>query len=100
MAATVTWSAPGIGLQFREVDVVGDSSYPTGGYAVAVSQSGFNHVVGVIVMHSPAGYCLEWDSVNSKVKFYRVNTTGAAQAEVPAATNVTGVTAKLLVLGY
>jgi hypothetical protein len=99
MAPTVQWVGPVDDPKFREVDVTFDTSYVAGGYLISATQLGMSTVFGVIITSNPSGYVLEWDAVNSKVKVYRVNTTAAALAEVPAATNLSGITARLLVVG-
>ena len=99
MAATVQWNGLGSQLVFRQVDVTFDSSYATGGYAISTAQLGLGKVLGVIVMSHPAGYVVEHNVATGKLVVYRVNTTGAVLGEVPAATNLSGITAHLLAVG-
>lgn len=99
MAATVQWNGAGVPL-FRQVDVTfGSSDYTTGGYSISASQLGLTKVLGVIVMSNPSGYVFEFNTATSKLLAYRVNTTSAALSEVPAATNLNGLTVHLLAVG-
>lgn len=98
MAASVQWAGTDP-LAYRLVDVTLDSSYPTNGYALSAAQLGLSKVRAVIVASHPAGYVLEYDAANSKLKVYRTNVTGAQLGEVPAATSLTGIVVHLLVYG-
>jgi hypothetical protein len=100
MAATikvpVSVSAPKMAI----ANVALDSSYPTGGYTLKPSDFGSSTAIDFVATQSPAGYDFEFDYVAYKLKAYRVNTTGAALGEVPAATNLSAVTVRCIVWGY
>jgi hypothetical protein len=98
LAASVGWAGTDP-LAFRLVDVTCDASYPTGGYPLSATQLGLSKARGVIVTSHPSGYVIEFDAVNSKLKFYRTNTTGAALSEIPNATSLSGIVVHLLVYG-
>lgn len=89
MAATV--SADALGNKALVIDVAGDASYPTGGYALSLSNLGNRTVYGI--NDGQANIPL-WDPVNLKVKFI----VAATGLEVANATNVSAVTLKLLVV--
>src|SRR6266545_653983 len=57
--------------------IVGDNSYPTGGWAIdAPGDLGYRRMV----VGAKAGYVPEWDAANQKLKIYRDGETGSAGA--------------------
>ena len=93
MAASFTYDGAAselFGEDVRILAVTGDTSYPTGGYAVA----GDFPQSGLIGLNDGVGTRIAlWDDVNKKVKFI-VTATGA---EVAAATDVSASTVRLLI---
>jgi len=77
-----------------------DSSYATGGEALAAADLGFSRIISVQVNPS-AGYVFEWVASTGKIKAYWVDTTvdGAAMAEVTATTDLSAVAPTIEVLG-
>lgn len=106
MAATPTIVDRGAAgdLFFRVVDVLLDASYPAGGYALTPQQCGFglNGTILMVIgdMSKTGGWDIGWDYTNSKLQVF--DGSGAANGaahEVIATTVLTGVTARLLMLG-
>lgn len=84
-------------------DITFDSSYPTGGEALALTTLGLaRHLREIRFSEVSAGYQLEYDRTNEKVKAYWVDTTvdGAAMAEVANTTDLSTLTAKVVAIGY
>lgn len=76
------------------VDITGDSSYPTGGYAVTFP--GISKVIFADVQTPPGtGHIAAFDYAAGKLKFFASGGT-----EVTAATNLSAATARCAVLGY
>jgi hypothetical protein len=91
-------------LFFRVVDVTFDGSYPAGGYALTPQQMGLgtNGVVFLVLgaISKTAGWLLGWDYTNNKLQvFDGSGVASAAQHEVAAATSLTGVVARIFVMG-
>ena len=91
----------------EEISMVGPAVYATGGdtglqaayRALGVAQSG-RTIVAVLPVDCK-GYTVAWDTANSKIKFYQVDPTAGAvgpQIEVAAATVLSGVTFRLLII--
>lgn len=108
MAATITQSGgsttPGVSshLYAALVDVVGDATYTTGGYAVALATvlpTGAK-VVHVVPSLIAGGFVPVWDAANGKIKLMSVPVTpsNSALQEVTAGTNVSTATIRLVVL--
>lgn len=120
MAATYAVRASGVGSVHPEkvpgaffdalVEVTGDSSYPTGGYAFGVTQlntmfgGAYSAIESVEVVNpwfssTPTTYIAAWDKVNGKVLAFAQGTAGAAvaQVQVTAATNLSTFTCTLRV---
>lgn len=95
MAATVTPVANHIPGDLREVivDVTGDASYPTGGYAVTVPGI-TNIVLADVQAPSGTGHTATWDYAAKKLKLFT-----AFGTEVAAATNVSTVVCRIAFLG-
>lgn len=108
MALTITGTGPDVAAPVDEgnmksifVDVTGDASYPTGGYAITPQNLGFNTIIycasGTI---SPQGYVPCWNQSTQKLQFFTSNGAGpAALAEVPNTTNISTATARLMFWG-
>lgn len=93
MAAQVT--ADPLTDKARIIDVQGDSSYATGGYALSASQLAASGGVRAVYGINDGGAIIAlWDAANLKVKFI----TAATGAEVLNASNQSAVTVKLLVI--
>lgn len=60
-----------------------DSSYPTGGESLTPEQVGLTQIEGMAVIGGNAGYSLEYDINNSKVKVF-----DGAGTEVPDTTGL------------
>lgn len=80
------------------IDVVGDASYPTGGYPLTAAQLGLSTELDFIngtVYAAPVATItsVSYDAVNSKLKFL------AGGAEVANATNLSTVTVRLVAKG-
>ena len=90
------------GYKIRIVPVTFDSSYAgSGGEALAASDLGFTKVLWAGAAPT-GGYSFVYDIANAKIIAYWVDTTtdGAPLAEVAGTTNLSSITANLLVIGY
>lgn len=78
-----------------------DSSYPTGGEALATSDfSSVGSLDSVIVSTTnSAGFDAVWDATNSKVLLYDEDNTSGIAAQVADTTDVSSVTVDVLVVG-
>lgn len=94
MAATVTQIVTHVPGNLKEVivDVTGDSSYPTGGYAI--SFPGITNVVFVDAQSSSSGHPAVWNYSTGKLQLF---TSGGT--EVANATNVSTVKVRCAVQG-
>lgn len=88
------WSPPGVSdyVSVRQHDITFDSSYPTGGEAVDETYFGFGTAVVEFIITQPAGYHVEWDKDNEKLKVYQTgnqtpSTNGIVNDDDSAATN-------------
>lgn len=123
MAATYAARASGVGSVHPEkvpgsffdaiIQVTGDSSYPTGGYAFGVSNlqtlfgGAYSAIESVEVVNpwlssTPTTYIAAWDNTNNKVLAFAQGTAGAAvaQVQVTAGTNLSTFTCSLRVRFY
>lgn len=86
-------------LQYKVITFTGDSSYATGGYALAAADVGMNSIL-FVQFSDAAGYNAVYDYSTGKIK---LNVTGAAANavlnEVPNATNVSSVAFRVLIFG-
>jgi hypothetical protein len=102
MAAALKYiaSGPAHVLDFRVISVTGDSSYPTGGYALSLTECDMKRIVSVEPIVQ-SGHIVEWSRSTGKLLFYKNQATANSNpmVEVTAATNLTGVTVEVLVLG-
>jgi len=82
-------------------DVTFDSSYATGGEEVKPAQLGLRNVFLVQAGNS-GGYAFEYDYTNTKLKAYYGDNDSASDGplvEVPNATNLSAVTARIVAYG-
>lgn len=80
-----------------------DSSYPTGGEAIAVSDfPGFQVEIEDVIVHSAsaATYRPIWDETNSKLKVFVEDGTSGIEAEVADTTDLSSLTVKLQATGF
>jgi len=94
LAATVTPVITHVPGNLKEVvvTITGDSSYPTGGYAI--SFPGITNVVFADIQSSSTGHPCAWNYSTGKLQFFANGGT-----EVTAATNLSAVTVRAAVLG-
>ena len=101
VAITFGPEVPGSRKEVRGV-ITFDSSYPTGGEAVALADLGLNRLDWLDVT-TVNGNVPAWDGSTSapKVKLYWVDTTtdGAPLAEVPSTTDVSATTVRFTAIG-
>ena len=107
MAATIADTTPVSDnvagrLHLKTVTITGDSSYPTGGYALTPAQVGFTSIVAVLFSDASAlGVQATYDYTNQKVKLFWTGAgLSAALAEVTNATNVSTAVLRALIIGY
>lgn len=90
MAATVSQDFnPG---RVKIIDVQGDGSYTTGGYALSLTSLANKTLYG---LNDGGAIIALWDAANLKVKFI----TAATGAEVANASNQSANTVKLIIIG-
>lgn len=75
------------GMAAREVTITGDSSYPSGGYAITANSCGLGSINDVFPVGSSSGYSPHWDQANSKLLLF--GDTSAVQAITKAVTVAT-----------
>lgn len=86
------------------IDIVGDSSYPTGGSAFDAKYTALKkHTRTVMAVHAVdcKGYTPAYDSSTGKLKFYYSDNNNASDGpaiEVPNTTDLSGVTFRIDVL--
>lgn len=83
-----------------EVDLTYDNSYPAGGYDLAFATNMAGHsILGAVPMgFASDGRLAEFDKTAGKLKVMKINTTTGLAVEETAATDLTGVTQKILVI--
>ena len=80
----------------------GEASYTTGGEAVAAADFKLSRLDHLIINGTgEGGYCFAYDPSAGKIKAFWVDTTtdGAPQAEVAAATDVSGSPVDVIAIG-
>jgi hypothetical protein len=91
------------GKAICSIKITFDSSYPTGGEAVAVSDiDGLQGDIDYLwCVGDGAGYVFEWDNTNSKIIVYWVDTTtdGAPLAQVVNTTDLSAVAPYFVIVG-
>lgn len=94
MAATASVVSQGVeGADAMVVmDITGDSSYPTGGYAVTVPLSSIS--IALPMANPATGHPTSFDLTTRKLRMF----TGGG-SELAGATNVSSVTTRMLFLG-
>lgn len=87
-------------LSFRVISVTGDASYPAGGYPLNLTECDMKRIVSVEPVVQ-VGHIIEWNRATGKLLFYKNQATANSNqmVEVTAATNLTGITVEVLVLG-
>lgn len=87
-------------LSFRVISVTGDTSYPTGGYPLGLTECDMKRIISVEPIVQ-VGHIIEWNRATSKLLFYKNSATPTSNqmVEVTAATNMTGIVVEVLVLG-
>ena len=73
------------GIRRGLVDITLDASYSAGGWTVTAANLTLNVLRDLRVPAHKAGYHLEWDQVNGKIKAYQEQDTAAASKEIDAA---------------
>ena len=78
-----------------------DSSYPTGGEAIAVTDFPSLSSIDEVIVGSTdeAGISARWDKANSKLKLMDEDNTSGIEAEFANAGDASGVIVTLLVVG-
>jgi len=92
MALTFTEAHKGVqgAVRVWEGTVTFDSSYPTGGEAVAAADFGFNtEILTVLPVSDTGAEVTAWDSANSKVLVYTADGTQASNASDQSAVTAT-----------
>lgn len=103
MAATTTIitgpEVPG-NRKMTTATVTFDSSYATGGEAIAASDLGLNRL-DYLVVDAGAGYLAKWDGSTSspKILLYRQTAATSALVEVPSTTDMSAISVKVLAFG-
>lgn len=87
-------------LSFRVISVTGDTSYPTGGYPLSLTECDMKRIISVEPIVQ-VGHIIEWSRATGKLLFYKNQATANSNqmVEVTAATNMTGIVVEVLVLG-
>lgn len=104
MAATTVTTKQGVwgDLKYGIVEVTLDSSYATGGEAVAFATVlDWYSVTGVLALQSSSanGYVPQWDSSADKIVMYEAGADAAALDEVANTTDLSAETITALVVG-
>lgn len=85
----------------RVVDITFDNSYPTGGYALSVAGAFLRNAIhDVRDGITSGGYVCRYNPTTGKLQLFRIGAAlSAALSEVPATTNVSAETVRLVVTG-
>ena len=86
------------GWIFKVYDVQFDSSYATGGEALAPADVGLDSILW-FDGGAAAGRITEYDYANSKLKAFQATAAAGAHAEVGAATDLSSITVRCLIVG-
>ena len=84
--------------------ITGDSSYPTGGYAIAGPTIGLRSIVGMIPLGGATaalGLFPFWNTTTNKLQFFYPTETGTSPnvgGEVPNGTNLSTITNLFLIV--
>ena len=103
MAATTTINTgpevPG-NRKITTATVTFDSSYATGGEAIALADLGLLRLDHLVV-DAGAGYLAKWDGSTTapKILLYRQTAATSALVEVPNTTDMSAISVKVLALG-
>ena len=102
MAATISIMGE-TGMRGRPIHMVKvdlDNSYPTGGYAITAHDVGFGHLDHMVVQSAcKQGYIIEWDGLTACIKVRRVGSINSIMAEVPAGTDLSGISVDVMAVG-
>jgi len=79
-------------------NVTFDSSYPTGGEALALSTHLAGHAILLVKADPVLPYSFGYDYANDKLKVYEENGTSGVTAEVAPATDLSALTVGVRVL--
>jgi len=104
MAATTVTTKQGVigDLKYGVVEVTLDSSYATGGEAVAFATIlGWYELTAVLSLQSSIsnGYVPQWDAANAKLQMWEAGADGAALDEVANTTDLSAETITAFVVG-
>lgn len=80
-----------------------DSSYATGGEAIAATDMKLSSKIEFLQASSAAGYIFEYDATNGKVKAYWPNSDATAPSvakQVASTTDLSAVTCNFIAFGY
>jgi len=93
------------GIVFKIVDVTFDSSYATGGEAIAAADVELDRIDAIIpgpLVKSDGSdaYHCEYDPANAKLLAYRDTSTNTTLTQVPNTTNLSAYTTRCLVIGH
>lgn len=88
----------------RFVDVTFDDSYPTGGETLTPASCALAEIIGATVIGNPGGYIVNFDQVSGKLEVRGQEPASAATgvieaSEETAATDLSGLVVRLLVIG-
>jgi hypothetical protein len=87
-------------LHFKTVQITGDTSYPTNGYAFAPSAVGLTQFVFVGFSDSSAlGMQATYDYANQKIKLFWCAGAGASMTEVTNGTTTATLVLRMLLVG-
>ena len=87
-----------LGHKLVAVQITFDSSYPTNGEALVASDVGLNEILAVF-SEPKGGYNFVWAAGLLEAFWVDTTTDGAPLAEVANTTNLSAITAWLLILG-
>jgi len=92
-------------LKMSTIDITFDSSYPSGGETISVSDiaHGWKEIITVLSEPSTNGYILSYDSTNSKLKVWQTNADYSGDTpliEVTDTTNLSLETFRATFIGY
>lgn len=80
-----------------------DSSYPTGGEAIAATDVKLSSKIEFLEPSSAGGYLFEYDATNKKIKAYLPTSDATAPAvakQVASTTDLSTVTCNFIAFGY
>ena len=88
------------GRPINMVKVDLDSSYATNGYAVTSHDCGLAGLTHAVIMSAcKQGYIIEWEGLTKSIRVFRVSGTSSPLAEVPAGTDLSGISVDIMAVG-